>query len=212
MVYQVANIVHDVHLAIDQNEESAPLLADADPDALTLDDIIKSKITEAVDAVHAAAPVHLLERGHNLDATIHWHELESGHLLLPDDFLRLVVFQMDDWEHPVYSAITTDDPLYERQHSRIKALRGTSQRPVVAICARPEGNAIEFYSCKTTRATIKQAVYIPLAAIDRHGGVDISQRCFKAVVHTIAAYTLSACNEQDKANAQIELAKTSLQQ
>lgn len=212
MVYRVADIIHDVHIAIDQNEESLPLLTDGDPDALTLDELIQSKIAESVDTVHAAAPAHLLERGHNLDTAVYWHELESGHIILPRDFLRLVVFRMDDWEQPVHKPITTDDPLFARQHSRIKALRGTPQRPVVVINTRPEGNVLEFYSCKTRDAQPSQAVYIPRAVIDDHGGIDISQRCYPAVVHTIAAHTLLACGEQEKAATHLELSKTTLQQ
>ena len=131
-------------------------------------------------------------------------------MLLPKDFLRLVVFEMDDWEQAVYQAISTDDPEYEKQRSRFKGIRGTAQRPVCAIAIRPEGRVLEFYSCKSKNAQVSRAMYIPYPKIDEDGGVDISERCYDAVVYTAAGLTLLTCGEVEKGNAVSELAQTFL--
>lgn len=202
--------MQDVRICIDQNMESDALIESGDIDTLALDEIIKSKILEAIQRVHMDAPNYLLEGGHNFGDAVYWRELESGWVLLPPDFMRLVVFEMDDWEQAVYQAISTDDPEYEKQRSRFKGIRGTAQRPVCAIAIRPEGRVLEFYSCKSKNAQVSRAMYIPYPKIDEDNGVDICERCYNAVVYTAAGLTLLTCRETEKGNSVSELAQTFL--
>lgn len=210
MIFQIDKIMQDVRICIDENMQSDALIESSDIDTLALDEIIKSKILEAIQRVHRDAPNYLLEGGHNFGDAVYWQELESGWVLLPNDFLRLVVFEMDDWDQAVYQAISTDDPEYEKQHSRFKGIRGTAQRPVCAIGIRPEGRVLEFYSCKSTDAKVSRAIYIPYPKIDEDGGVDISERCYNAVIYTAAGLTLLTCGETEKGNSVSELAQTFL--
>lgn len=211
MIFQINDIVADVRVCLDENRVETSLLGDSDEDTLRLEEVIRSKIVEAVDRVHLAAPYWMLEQGHNLRASIHWEPMECGYLLLPDEFLRLVVFEMSDWERPVHEAISTLSPEYKLQRSRIKALRGTAQRPVCAIGVKPFGKMLEFYSCKTNTATVRRAVYIPIAEIDANDGVDISEQCYTAVVYTVAAATLITLGEAQQAAALVTQANNILQ-
>ena len=210
MIYNIDKIMEDVRVCIDQNMTGEALVESGDIDTLALDEIIKSKILEAIQRVHMEAPPYLLENGHNFGDAVYWKEMESGWVLLPSDFMRLVVFEMDDWEQAVYQAISTDDPEYEKQHSRFKGIRGTAQRPVCAIGIRPEGRVLEFYSCKSTDAKVSRAMYIPYPKIDEDNGVDICERCYNAVIYTAAGLTLLTCGETEKGNAVSELAQTFL--
>lgn len=203
--------MQDVRVCIDQNMSSTVLTELQDVDTLSLDEIIKSKILEAVQRVHLEAPPYLLENGHNFGDAVYWGELESGWVLLPDDFMRLVVFEMDDWEQAVYTAFSVDDPEYAKQRSRFKGIRGTPQKPVCAIGIRPEGKVLEFYSCKSEEATVSRAVYMPYPAIDDTGGVDVSERCYTAVVYTVAGLTLMTVGEAERGAAMAETAKSYLQ-
>lgn len=206
---------------MDQNKVADELFEGGDVESLMLDDLVHSKILEAVERVHMMAPYHMLELGHNFcdidkedpddDEELYWGDQASGWVKLPEDFLRLVVFEMSDWERPVYAAISADDPEYKKQRSRIKALRGNAQRPVCAVVMRPEGKVLEFYSCKSDEATVTKAVYIPYPKIDSDGGVDISERCYQAVVNMIAGLTLTSCGEADKAGLFFDMAKTYLE-
>ena len=123
---------------------------------------------------------------------------------------KYCVFEMDDWDRAVYTAISTDDAEYQKQRSRFKGIRGTAQRPVCAIAIRPEGRALEFYSCKSTDANVSRAVYIPYPKIDEDGGIDICQRCYKAVIYMIASLALITCGEHEKGDAAAKLAQTLL--
>lgn len=153
-VYHLDEIAGDVRIALDQNTTSDVLKEIGDVDTLALNDIIKSKIIEAVKRVHSSAPPYLLDGGHNFGDEVYWQKCESGWVLLPEDFMRFVVFQMSDWERAVFYPINVDDPEYEKQSSRFKGIRGTTQRPVCAISIRPEGRVLEFYSCKSQDATV----------------------------------------------------------
>lgn len=210
MIYQLDKIMQDVRICLDQNMTSDVLLESGDIDTLALDDIIRSKILEAVQRVHMEAPNYLLEGGHNFGDAVYWRELESGWVLLPPDFMRLVVFEMDDWEQAVYQAISTDDPEYKKQRSRFKGIRGTAQRPVCAIAIRPEGRVLEFYSCKSEDAQVSRAMYIPYPKIDEDNGVDICERCYQAVIYMVAGLTLQTCGEIEKGNAISGMALTLL--
>lgn len=215
MIYPVDRIKQDVRICMDENRTTDSLFADGDVETLKLDEVIESKILEAVKRVHLAAPYWLLEQGHNFEDeadAVYWGDLESGWVHLPSDFLRLVVFEMSDWERPVYKAISMEDPLYARQRSRVKALRGTAERPVCAIGVRPEGKVLEFYSCKSDDAVVTKAVYIPYPEVDEMGGVDISERCYDAVVYMTAGLALTGVGEAEKAAVLFDKAKTLIEQ
>ena len=209
-IYRIKEITQDVRIALDQNMSSETLELIGDVDTLALNDIIKSKIVEAVKRVHSTAPSYLLDGGYHFGDAVYWNKMGSGWVLLPEDFMRLIVFQMDDWERAVYHAISEDDVEYEKQSSRFKGIRGNPQRPVCAIAARPEGRVLEFYSCKSNEAKVSRAVYIPYPRIDRYGAVEICQRCYDAVIYTIAALVLTTFGDAQKSSALSELAKSVL--
>lgn len=211
MVYSVGKIMRDVRVALDENQAADRLIAEEDADTLSLDDIIRSKIEEAARRVETDAPVYLLEEGHDFGDAVYWGDMESGWVLLPDDFMRLIVFEMSDWERAVFAAISPADPEYRLQRQHVKALRGTAQRPVCAIVNRPEGKALEFYSCKSEAAYVRRAQYLPYPRIDRDGGIDICERCYTAVVYAAASLVSLTLGEADKSAAFSEVSKTALQ-
>lgn len=191
---------------MDQNMTSAPLLDENDIEALSLEDILRSKIEEAVRRVEMRAPAHMLESGHNFGDEVFWTDHDSGWVLLPDNFMRLVCFRMSDWDRTAFAAITADDPLYLRQSSRYKGIRGNYQKPICAIVNRPEGKALEFYSCKDNQAWVTQGVYRPYPRIDRNQGIEISRRCYEAVKYTAAALVAATYGDTDRASALSSLA------
>lgn len=209
MIVQAEKMAKDVRIAVDMNHDSTPLLLEDDIDTISFNDIIYAKLTDAVRMVEMEAPLHLLEQGHQFGENIVWGDGGKGWLILPDDFMRLVVFKMSDWHHSVSEAITQDDPKYSRQWSKWKGICGNPEKPVVAIVNRAEGNVLEFFSCNDDTATVEQAVYIPLPRIDLDGGIDVSEKCYKAAVYRAGALALSSIGDQ-LATTMVELSKSLL--
>ena len=209
MIVQAEDMAKAVRVAIDMNHNSTPLLADDDLDTVSLDDIIYAKLTDAVRMVEMEAPLNLLEQGHQFGEAVTWGEDGKGWILLPDDFMRLVVFKMSDWRHSISEAITQDDPIYTRQFSKWKGICGNPEKPVVAIVNRAEGQVLEFFSCKDDTATVDQAVYVPLPKIDIDGGIDVSEKCYRAAVYRAAALALASIGDQ-LSTTMVELSKSLL--
>ena len=207
-MYKIETVSQDVRIAIDENKTSEQLLGDEDIDTLSLNEIVRSKIEEAVRRVETTAPTFLLEEGHTFGDSVFGEDNNSGWTLLPDDFMRLIAFRMSDWERTCYNAISVDDPLYDLQSSRFKGVRGNVQKPVSAVVNRAEGKALEFYSCNSEEAYVKRATYLPYPKIDDEDGIDISERCYTAVVYTTAALVLTAYGANDRAEQLNALAKS----
>lgn len=205
MVYRIRGIERDVRVAMDENSRHEALLREEDTDTLTLTEIIRSKIAEAARIVVRAAPRHLLDGGVPFGDAIHWERDFSGWTLLPDDFMRMLVFRMSDWERPVYEAITESDARYALQHSRYKGIRGNPQKPVVAIVRRNEGLVLELYSCHSESSTVSQALYLPIPKIDRDGGIEIPEPCYEAVVYETASLVSASIGQRELSTTMSEL-------
>ena len=210
VVYQIDKILEDVRVSLDMNQNSDTLIGINDEGTLSINEIIQSKIVEAVKRVHINAPSHLLDFGNHFANSITWNTNgKSGWMILPDDFMRLITFEMSDWDQPCFEAISTDDIKYKMVRSRFPVM-GTPQKPIVAISVSPNGKILEFYSCKDDTATVNKAVYLPYPEIDEFDSIKISQRCYDSAIYTIAALVLAALGENEKSAQFNELAKTNL--
>ncbi|MBO7280547.1 MAG: hypothetical protein J6V00_05210 [Bacteroidaceae bacterium] len=211
MFYNLGDIKEAVRIALDENRVSDNLM---DIDTLSLDEIICSKIEEAVNDIHSRAPIYMLEPGNISDdevmfaESIAWEKEEGkgpGWTILPNDFHRLIGFKMSDWERPVYSAILPDDPLYALQKSRFAGVRGNTQKPVCAIVMRSVGRVLEFFSCAEGEGVyVDMAVYLPVSKI-KEEGINICERCYKSVVYKVAGLAAVNMGMVDKANALFEI-------
>lgn len=202
MEYQIKDIIREIRIALDQNMSSAALVALGDVDTLSIEDLVNSKIEDAARAVVMSAPLAFLGTGKAFGDTVGWDMQAgygSGHIVLPDDFLRLIVFQMSDWSMPVTLAIDATSPLYSRQRSRYAGVRGNPQRPVVAIVSQPIGKVLEFFSCEQgEHVYIRMARYAPLPkryTIDDEDVIDLPEKLLRPVVY-YAAYLVSLSTQQ----------------
>ncbi len=211
MIVNARDMVRDVRVAIDMNRSDDPLILEADSPTLELDEIIFASLADAVRLVEMEAPLSLLGSGHDFggcDTYLGPHG--KGFVILPPDFLRLVAFRMSDWRRTLFSAISEDEPAYALQSSRFGGICGNPEKPVVAVVRRAEGLVLEFYSCRDTHASVAQAAYLPLPAVDSHGGIDVAPMCYRAAVYRAAALALAAVGDQLSATM-LELSKSLLQ-
>lgn len=208
MIFRVEELVRAVRVCLDEDAHGGVLAGEDDLDTLDLERMIRSRLLDGVRTVLVEAPVELLD-GHDFsECSLFWGDQCSGYVLLPDDFLRLVSFRMSDWERSVSGALTAGDADYSKCRSRYKGIRGTVQRPVVAVVRRPEGLALEFYSCSSDSAYVATALYQPRVVVDADGGLDIPERLERAVVYRTAGLVLTGYGESDRGGVMINLSKS----
>lgn len=210
MIYQAGDMARDVRVAIDMNSHSETLLSEGDLDTLSLDEIIMAKLCDAVRLVEMEAPPQLLGSGYDFGEDVHIGSDGKGFVRLPGDFMRLIAFRMSDWRRTVFEAIAESDPRYGLQSSRWKGICGNPEKPVVAVVRRGEGKVLEFYSSRDTSATVAQATYMPYPKIDRDGGIDIAEDCYRAAVYRAASLALASVGDQ-LATTMLEISKSLLQ-
>ena len=201
MICQMNEIVMRVRMAMARGRSPRPLIRCRDPDAVDLDAIIVSKIEQGVERVYREAPLDKLrETLCDFSAQgVCWHDpvdgTRSGHVLLPDDFLRLAVFEMSDWAVPVFDAVDCRSPRYRLIASRYSGLRGSPARPVAALTDLPQGRALEFHACGSDAAYIAGAAYCPLPRFDECGGIDIAALLLDDITDSIAALVSATLGE-----------------
>lgn len=207
MIYNHLDIRRDVRLAMDENVAAQGIIRDNEIDTITLDDIIESKVADAVKAVEMQAPVYMLDSGRNFATNIFWGRGGMGWTILPDDFLRLILFKMSDWERGVYTAISEADAEYALARSRYRGIAGNPQRPVCAITLRAEGKVLEFYTSDSKEARVEHAVYLPTPRM-MGGGIDICERCYRPVVYYVAGLACQAVGDTEAATGHFEISKS----
>lgn len=165
--YIAEDLAKQVRVILDRNMASDQLLADDDVDTLTQDEIITACLVPSIRFIECNAPSYLLDGGdvyNTFDAAnIAWKESEGngmGDITLPSDFMRLLTFQMSDWERPG-KIITETDPEYVLQSSPYRGIKGNPIRPIVAIVNYSDGLHLELYSCEGgVGVTILKSSYI----------------------------------------------------
>lgn len=191
-------MIRAVRVAIDMNRKDDSLFIEGDTDTLSLNEIIGEKLVDAIRIVEMEAPLSMLESGHDFGGreTLFISEDGKGFIILPQNFMRLVAFRMSDWKRTVFEAISETDPEYKKQSSKWKGICGNVEKPVVAIVRRAEGKVLEFYSSNDSTATVAQASYIPFPRIDRDGGIDVAEDCYRAAVYRAASLTLASVGDE----------------
>lgn len=98
-------------------------------------------IGEAAECVIKLVPAHLLGPGTRIEINDAEISEGKGAWTLPTTFRRLISFKCKNWARPVLIPIYDTDASYVQQANPY--MRGTAQRPVVALC---EGESVlEFY-------------------------------------------------------------------
>ena len=109
---------------------------------------IEQFLDEAAEWVIKAVPVKALGAGNTVNlpeddpGSLTVNDNGSGVVKLKADFKRLLYFNTSDWHRPVITPIYDTDAVYQQQFNPF--LRGSTFRPVVAICKGE--TELEFFS------------------------------------------------------------------
>lgn len=207
-VVQLSTIIKEVKIILNENIAIDTILLD-DPNQLELDELIKARIIDAVRFVHENARSEYLSQGDDLVGAISTNQDGTGSMTIPDNFLRLVVFQLESWHLPVFNLVSDNDPAYLKQKSKFTGVRGGPSKPVCAITSGIDGKIIEFYSVKPgTSAVKKKARYIPMPSIENNT-LKICPK-LKASVYYYCAGLVAGIFKDEVAASLFELSKNYL--
>jgi hypothetical protein len=124
---------------------------------------------------------------------------QTGTIVLPDDFLRIVSLKMSDWEQPVTELAIQGDELAKMQSN--KHLRGSVAKPVGVLNKTNAGYQINYYSSSTH--DVEEFLYIK-----RDDAENIADsQLVDAMVWVCAGKTLGVLGEANLANLCYENAK-----
>lgn len=120
-----------------------------------------------------------------LPQEVEWLEGGAGRILLPADFLRLAALRMSDWRRPLTAVTDTETPLWRRQSSPFRLLRGTARQPVCGLVSLPAGRALEFHSCRSESARVETGLYLPHPGPDSEGMMRIPEGVLTAAARKV---------------------------
>lgn len=162
----------------------------AEREGISLRDLIRSMAEQGTREGILATPREQLDDLSHLGKDIGWLPDGAGYVMLPDDFLLLVAFRMSDWSRSVTKVAEEGSITARVQASPWIPLRGQPHRPVCVLTQRGVGRALEFYSCRSRKAEILEAVYVGRPRIDGRGYMRLpSASLFRAVTATAESVT-----------------------
>lgn len=216
--YDVSDLLYRIRLALDESPSPLLTLPD-DADNVDLDQMIRLKLLDAAQQVHMSAPAGMVD-GEPLGVSPQRNQDGSGQVVLPEDFMRLVIFQMRGWKRPVTVPIGDDHPDYILQKNRY--VRGGPDKPVCALTVGKDGRKVlEYYSVPDGEEhVIEKGIYLPWPQIvtsirlNPAGGQEQTEwlalcpRLSTAVVYMSAGLVCTALGDMSRADYLMNLSKT----
>lgn len=187
-------LINKVKTILDEiSSEAMPIVDVGVEDNNPLDQMIESLLDESAVEVLMKAPFYRLDiTTWDAEPVAYEKDPTTGYILLPEDFLRLVYFRMDDWLRPVTELATKGDPVSLRQYN--KHIRGGVARPIGVLSKTADGMIIEYYSTFTKDHHVEDFQYIRKAAAE-----EISDQMVDALCWICAGKVLIVIGRADQA-------------
>lgn len=213
----VEELVKEIRITIDENRTENSYLK-SETNNMELDEIIRSKLLDAVRAVSEEAPVSMLDAmPMDIPAAAQYMQTDgSGYVVLPPDFLRLVYFKMYSWRTGVYEAVDESSDVAMMQLNLFT--RGTPLKPVCVFSHDLSGNrTLEYYTVgylsngnyHRRDHRIDRSLYLPMPSIE-NGIVSFGHLLRPAIVNYGAGLALLSRKEVELAEVFFNLAKSNL--
>lgn len=208
------NFIQMVRIELDRNRTSSALLSNQhDPDTLELEDIIEQQIIPALRWCLERAPidylgdaVKVLPTSGRLDpddptspyitqnytfTPTKTPATNVGSIILPSDYLRLVLFQMYDWSVAATQedVITEGDPRAAMFGSKYAAIAGHEERPTLLLTFNEDGQKIlVYFTSEDGDVEAARKLYVAEPA-ETNSNYDIPTKMLPAAVAMCAAMT-----------------------
>lgn len=121
------------------------------------DTIIETLLDESAIEVLLKAPFYRLTISNSTSLEIVKKDSNTGIIILPTDFLRLLSFRMTEWERSVTQPAIKGDDISNMQSN--KFIRGGQAKPIGVLTRTDKGLALEYYSVKVDH-TLAEFFYV----------------------------------------------------
>lgn len=167
-------------------------------DETEIDNLVKSRLLEALRFVNSTADPSLLEADKVVTSTTTTRpvgDFVCG-VVSVSGFLRIRSIRVDGWKKALTEAVYDDDASYQMQSDPYAC--GTPDRPVAYACEDLDGTkTIELYSLPSADSRLRvEYMTVPDKVSDADGGVDVSDRVKEAYIYYLSFLVLTVLNDQ----------------
>lgn len=180
----IADIVKDVRACIDEADVNVAEFVGG-TDSSDMDNIIKSKICDAMRFVYANADVSMLTPTWE-DGTAIKGGNNMAYIPLEDKVLRICYAKLDGWSFPCTDAILYTDKGYAALKNSITT--GYPDNPKMAISMNGKARVLEMYGVTDNRMEYSLG-YMEEPKMNE-GEMDIPEKVYRGVVYYTAGLTL----------------------
>lgn len=187
MRYKITEIVRDVCVQLGESPRRAAMLS-ADERAMTIqiDEIVVANVAdEAAEAV-LRTDRHRLEEVTQIVGVQRRLSGNSGEIVLPADYLRLVEFRMPDWTRSVYR-VAAADSLRAILGDEAPEWLNTPNRPLLIYGGDTQGTTLRYYGTELPESTPHTALYAPRPQIWPDDTIEIPRSEYRQVVRNLVA-------------------------
>ena len=205
----VDELVKEVRVTLDENQVESEYLQSS-TENMELNEIIRSKMPDAVRGIVEMCPVSLLNADALTLADDDRTENEDGigFVVLPNDFLRLVSFKLASWNRSVTSVADEESPTGLMQRNAFT--RGTPMKPVCVLSHKADGKRVlEYFTASGGNDTIERALYVTNPSIVTEDGnekISIPHLLRAAIVNYCAGLTCFSRGDAEQGNLFLKIA------
>lgn len=191
MIKSVDDIVEEVKICIDEiGLNDSEMIGSQDNMEMSV--IIRSKIIDALRYVNGNADLSMLTPDLIIgkdNTSVRIDEDLVGHVVLPDDFMRLCYARFSSWVMFLSEPVYWDEPEYAMLKDPYAT--GTPERPKLAMVPHPK-RTLELYKASGQDDEIQVGIMLEPSILTDEGteNVEISDKLVHAFVYYLAGLTL----------------------
>lgn len=209
----ISEIIRKVKVILDENENITNGFLAAnntieDPDQLQTDDIIRTLIPIAVDKVHKAASIDMLDdvittlgSSSGSGGSLYWSSFDKycSKANLPSDFIKIAYVKLSGWKRGAVDVLDEISPKYAEFFSDLAGVRPSTIYPAVAVVSGDRG--LEVVACPRTSESGGYGGVIRYVAKANESGdsINVASKCYNALLYCIAYLYYVTINEKQRA-------------
>ncbi len=184
MKTEISLLVSKTLKFLDETENFPSAETEPSEGCSTITTLIEAMLPQVATEVVANASRRDISAWKEADAEVEWIAPGHGRIELPDDFLRLGLFRMSDWNRALAEPMEFGSEEYQlRCDSRNNGRRRSAAMVIVEGGRR---RALEFFGSMNPGAYVETLTYLPHPVGDDPDSLELPASCLLTVAQTTA--------------------------